>query len=346
MKQYKELVQRILTEGVKKLDRTGTGTIGVFGHQSRYDLREGFPLLGLKQTSFKNISYELLWFLKGDTNIQYLVQNGVNIWVDDAYKKYTTDYMKENPPFDSPYPHFLKREEFIDAIKNDNKFAAQYGSLGNVYGKQWRSWETEKREFGSVTMDQLQLAINTIKNNPMSRRNIVTAWNPGEIEGMTLPPCHCIFQFECQEIPTEDRYNIYYNHVENHPAFHTMDADEVAQKLDYVGVPKHYLSCHLFQRSCDTFLGVPYNIASYALLTEMVASLTNTIAKDFVHTYSDTHLYLNHVEQAKEMITREDLPLPKLKLNHMVNSIDEFKYSDFTIENYTSHAPIKAKLSV
>lgn len=264
MKQYLDLLKRIKEEGVTKGDRTGTGTMSVFGHQMRFNLAEGFPLLTTKKLHLKSIIHELLWFLKGDTNVRYLQENGVRIW---------------------------------------NEWADENGELGPVYGHQWRSWSDNK----GGTIDQITNVIEQIKNNPDSRRLIVTAWNPADVEHMALPPCHCFFQF-------------------------------------YVAEGK--LSLQLYQRSADTFLGVPFNIASYALLLMMVAQVTNLQLGDFVYTTGDTHLYLNHLEQANLQLTRTPRALPKMRLNPDVKSIFDFKYEDFTLEDYNPYDHIKAQVSV
>ena len=264
MKQYLDLLDRILTEGVKKEDRTGTGTISVFGNQMRFNLEEGFPLLTTKKLHLKSIIYELLWFLRGDTNIKYLKDHGVSIW---------------------------------------DEWADENGDLGPVYGHQWRSWPDEN----GGTIDQIQNVVNQIKNNPDSRRMIVSAWNVAEVERMALPPCHTMFQF-------------------------------------YVANGR--LSLQLYQRSADTFLGVPFNIASYALLLQMMAQVTGLKAGDFIHTTGDTHLYLNHIEQAKLQLTRAPRPLPRMVINPDVKDIFDFKYEDFQLEGYDPWPHIKAAVSV
>ena len=264
MKQYLDLLRRILTEGVERGDRTGTGTKSVFGHQMRFDLSEGFPILTTKKLHLKSIIYELLWFLRGDTNVKYLQEHGVRIW---------------------------------------NEWADENGDLGPVYGHQWRSWPTPD----GGTIDQISEVIEQIKKNPNSRRLIVSAWNVAEVKEMALPPCHLLFQF-------------------------------------YVANGK--LSCQLYQRSADTFLGVPFNIASYALLTMMVAQVCGLQPGEFVHTTGDTHLYLNHIEQAKLQLEREPLPLPKMIINPEVKSIFDFKYEDFELKDYRALPHIKAAVSV
>lgn len=264
MKQYLELLQRIMDEGVVKTDRTGVGTKSVFGHQMRLDLSEGFPLLTTKKVHLKSIIYELLWFISGDTNVRYLQEHGVSIW-----------------------------DEWADAD----------GELGPVYGKQWRSWEARD---GRV-VDQLAQVVDMIKNHPDSRRMLVCAWNPGEVDKMALPPCHCLFQF-------------------------------------YVAEGR--LSCQLYQRSADTFLGVPFNIASYALLTMMIAQVCGLQPGEFIHTTGDTHIYLNHFEQVKEQLSRSPRALPKMILNPEVKSIFDFKYEDFKLEEYNPYPAIKAPVAV
>ncbi len=264
MKQYKELLSHILNDGIRKTDRTGTGTLSCFGYQMRFDLSEGFPLLTTKKLHLKSIIHELLWFLKGDTNISYLKEHNVKIW---------------------------------DAWADEN------GDLGPVYGKQWRSWQTPSGE----SVDQIQYAVDLIKNNPDSRRIIINAWNAGELNQMALTPCHCLFQF-------------------------------------YVVNGK--LSCLLYQRSADTFLGVPFNIASYALLTMMMAQVTGLEVGEFVHSFGDVHLYLDHLEKAKLQLSRDERPLPEMKINKEVDSIFDFKFEDFELVNYNPHPHIKAKVSV
>lgn len=264
MKQYLDLCQRVLDEGTKKEDRTGTGTLSVFGHQMRFNLAEGFPLVTTKKLHLKSIIYELLWFLKGSTNVKYLQDNGVRIW---------------------------------------NEWAKPDGELGPVYGYQWRSWPDYQGEH----IDQITQVINAIKNNPDSRRHIVSAWNVGQLDQMQLPPCHILFQFY---------------------------------------VANGTLSCQLYQRSADLFLGVPFNIASYAILTLMVAQVTGLKPGDFVHTLGDVHIYTNHIEQVKTQLARQPRPLPQMKLNPGITNIFDFDYHDFTLENYDPHPHIKGDIAV
>ena len=298
MKQYLDLLTRIKTEGAVKTDRTGTGTKSVFGHQMRFDLSQGFPLLTTKKVFLKGIIHELLWFLNGDTNIKYLVDNGVHIWDNDAYRYYNELCVKEGV-----LP--VSMEEFLRAAQEgvESPIAGyKFGDLNHVYGYQWRSWP---RPNGEV-IDQIQQAVDLITKNPDSRRIIVSAWNVADVEKMALPPCHTLFQF-------------------------------------YVADGK--LSCMLYQRSADTFLGVPFNIASYALLTMMMAQVCGLEAGEFVHTLGDTHLYLNHLEQVDEQLSRTPRALPTMRLNPDVKSIFDFKYEDFTLEGYDPHPTIKAPMS-
>lgn len=288
MKQYIDLCNYILNNGVKKDDRTGTGTISVFGYQMRFNLGEGFPLLTTKKVHLKSIIHELLWFISGSTNIKYLVDNDVRIWNDWPY-----DLYKKSPDFQGE-----TIEEFAAKIKESDEFAKKYGNLGPVYGKQWR-------DFNGV--DQLSNLIEQIKTNPNSRRLIISAWNPAEVDKMALPPCHSFMQF-------------------------------------YVAEGK--LSCQLYQRSADVFLGVPFNIASYALFTMMIAQVCGLEPGDFVHTLGDAHIYLNHLDQVNKQIKRSLRQLPKMVINPNVKSIFDFKYEDFTLLNYNPHSGIKGKVAV
>ena len=296
MKQYQELLRKICREGVIRGDRTGTGTKGIFGYQMRFDLREGFPLVTTKRLFLKGVIYELLWFLRGDTNIKYLVDNGVHIWDSDAYRYYMELCVRHGVlPVD--------RDTFLAAAGVESPIEGyRFGDLNNVYGYQWRSWPTGD---GGV-IDQIKKVIDTIKTNPNSRRMIVSAWNVADVDNMALPPCHTMFQFF---------------------------------------VAEGRLSCQLYQRSGDTFLGVPFNIASYALLTMMIAKECGLEAGEFIHTLGDAHLYLNHLEQAEEQLSREPRPLPTMHLNPDVKSIFDYTYEDFTLEGYDPHPALKAPLS-
>ena len=290
MKEYLQLAETVLNSGEDRLDRTGVGTRSIFGYQARYDLRDWFPLLTTKKVHLKSIIQELLWFISGSTNIRPLVLNNVRIWNEWPYQNFknSKDYRGET------------LAQYVEKIKEDKSFADIHGDLGPVYGKQWRN-------FNGV--DQLNEVIKNLKENPFSRRHIITAWNPAEVDNMALPPCHAFFQF-------------------------------------YVSADKKYLSCQLYQRSADIFLGVPFNIASYAVLLEMVAKVTGYIPKDFVHTLGDAHIYSNHFDQVKLQLSREPRELPKLSILRDVKSIDDFKYEDFKLENYNPHPTIRGKVAV
>ncbi len=288
MKQYLDLVKHILQHGVDKTDRTGTGTKSVFGYQMRFDLNDGFPLLTTKKTFLKGIIHELLWFIKGDTNIKYLVDNGVGIWTDWPFKKYSesTAYQGETI------------KEFAEKIKDSQEFADKWGDLGPVYGSQWRN-------FGGV--DQIKYLVDQLKNNPDSRRMVLSAWNPADIDKMTLPPCHTLIQFYA---------------VNNR------------------------LSLQLYQRSGDVFLGIPFNIASYALFLMMVAQVTGFELGEFVHTIGDAHIYNNHFEQIDLQLTRTPRKLPTLKINPNVKHLEDFKYEDFELLDYDPYPGIKGVVAV
>ena len=301
MKQYLDLMKHIRDEGVKKEDRTGTGTISVFGYQMRFDLEDSFPLLTTKKVNLDSIIHELLWFISGDTNISYLVKNGVNIWNDWPYQSYLkqTHQEKDYPMHSKEWKDEMKK--FIEQIKSDDGFAKIYGDLGPVYGKQWRNFEG---------VDQLNQVVEDIKLSPDSRRLIVSAWNPNDIPVMVksgLPPCHTLFQF-------------------------------------YVSEGK--LSCQLYQRSADVFLGVPYNIASYAILTIMIAQATGLKPGEFIHTLGDAHLYSNHLEQVEEQLARVPFPCPKLSINKDKDTIFNFSISDFELIDYQTHPHIPAPIAV
>ena len=301
MQQYLDLVRHIRDYGIKKEDRTGTGTVSIFGHQMRFNLAEGFPLVTSKKVHLKSILHELLWFIRGDTNIRYLIENGVAIWNDWPYQNWLRETGQDINLVMYSAEWRAVMCEFTQQIMADQDFADKYGDLGPVYGKQWRN-------FGGV--DQLAQLISDLKSNPDSRRLIVSAWNPQDIPVMVksgLPPCHSLFQFYV----VEDR-----------------------------------LSCQLYQRSADVFLGVPFNIASYAALTMMIAQVAGLKLGDFVHTFGDAHLYSNHMDQVDEQLSRTTFDLPTLQINPRVTSLFDFVYEDFELQNYQSHGPISAPVAV
>ena len=308
-KEYLNLCKTILENGITKDDRTGVGTKSIFGYQMKFDLNKGFPLLTTKKINFNLVWSELLWFIKGDTNIKFLLENKNNIWNEWAFKKWIESEEYTGPDMTDFGHRVLKDKDFAEEYKkqmnifkenilNDDNFSKKFGDLGNVYGKQWRN-------FNGV--DQLKNVIEQIKINPSSRRLIVSAWNPAEVDEMALPPCHCLFQF-------------------------------------YVADGR--LSLQLYQRSADTFLGVPFNIASYALLLQMMAQVTGLEAGEFIHTTGDTHLYSNHLEQAKLQLTRTPRPLPKMKINPDVKDLFAFKYEDFELVDYNPYPHISAEVAV
>ncbi len=333
-KQYQSLLRDILDNGVEKQDRTGTGTRSVFGRQIRHSMSEGFPLLTTKKMAFKTMVTELIWFLKGDTNIKYLVDNGCNIWNGDAYKRYSAVSSL------SGQIKSLNQEEFINKIKTDDAFAETWGELGPIYGKQWRKWG----QFNDYT-DQIQNLINNLKTNPDSRRLMVNAWNVGELDQMTLPPCHYGFQVYTRELSEDERYKIF----EGEGYEFRMNQWSREEQYDKAGIPKRTISLMWNQRSVDTFLGLPFNIASYGLLLEIIAKEVNMVPDELIGNLGDVHLYKNHIEQAKEQIYREPMKLPKL--NELPNYLcmkddwECYKPSDFTLDNYQSHPTIKAPLS-
>jgi len=327
---YQDLLADILTNGVDKKDRTGTGTISVFGRQIRHKMSEGFPLLTTKKMAIKSIMTELKWFLKGDTNIKYLVDNGCNIWNGDAYKKYAD--IECNPPHD----HSLSQKEFIDNIKNNDKFAEKWGELGPIYGHQWRDWTVESG-YKNQWVDQIKVLINNLKENPDSRRLMVSAWNVGELHNMVLPPCHYGFQVYTRELNLDERID-HHNIGSIHKS-----SDYLSEFLDDMDVPNRAISLSWNQRSVDTFLGLPFNIASYAMLLTLIAKEVNMVPEEIIGNLGDTHLYYNHIEQAKEQLSREPKPhLPKLKLGKVDILNGEFEYE---ILHYHSHPTIKAPLS-
>ena len=401
-KKYTELLQDILDNGVEKKDRTNTGTISVFGRQIRHKMSEGFPLLTTKKMAWKTMVTELIWFLRGDTNIKYLVDNGCHIWDGDAYKNYCENInlppTRTLPLGTNVIPTLYTQEEFINKIKTDDDFAKKWGELGPIYGKQWRSWAVPRMEpkgfdfdaawkkhseiwsanygeecgpsFGSfcdsilinknigiaygyhTEIDQIQNLINDLKTNPDSRRLMVSALNVGELDQMVLPPCHYGFQVYTRELSYDERFRLY---VKRDKPAYPLNVENINEYLTLIEIPTRAISLMWNQRSVDTFLGLPFNIASYGLLLEIIAKAVNMVPDELIGNLGDVHLYSNHIEQAKEQIGREPYPLPTLK--HLRNDDkykllcefpllwDELKISDFEIENYQSHLAIKAPLS-
>jgi len=358
-KQYQTLLQDILDNGIQKGDRTGTGTISVFGRQIRHKMSEGFPLLTTKKMAWKTMVTELLWFLRGDTNIKYLVDNDCHIWDGDAYKNYLKQNMFEHTKQLGARPY--SQEEFINKIKTDNEFAKKWGELGPIYGKQWRMWNNLKWEATDKIdpfhpdrpmlkwklegIDQIQNLINELKTNPDSRRLMVNAWNVGELDQMVLPPCHYGFQVYTRELSEkeimklagyEDVGGIGQNMIRE-----TVDMDNT--------IPRRAISLMWNQRSVDTFLGLPFNIASYGLLLEMIAKEVNMVPDELIGNLGDTHLYSNHIEQAKKQIGREPFELPKLGMDYREGeynkNLTDFVLDDFYLIDYQSHPTIKAPLS-
>jgi thymidylate synthase len=370
--QYQELLENILQFGVEKKDRTGTGTKSLFGYTIRHNMRNGFPLLTTKKMAWKQIVTELLWFLRGDTNIKYLVDNDCHIWDGDAYKNYA---WKTSMDIDGQ----LTKEEFINKIKTDDEFAYEWGELGPIYGKQWRRWTKKKMylstdgsyeniydEMDQTVIDQIAGIINDLKTNPDSRRLMVSAWNVGELDQMVLPPCHYGFQVYTRELSAKERTALgskgstrLYDMIKE-GGYETIDADVEMHKIcDDYNIPTRAISLMWNQRSVDTFLGLPFNIASYGLLLEIIAKEVNMVPDELIGNLGDTHLYLNHIEQAKQQMDREPFELPKLKINTefwqtesgecgigpLKTNLMGFEIDDFTLENYQSHPPIKAPLS-
>jgi thymidylate synthase len=316
---YQNLLKDILDNGVLKSDRTGTGTISLFGRQIRHKMSDGFPLLTGKKMFFKGIVTELLWFLRGDTNIKYLVNNGCHIWDGDAYKNYCKNVWRLSNL------ELLTQEEFINKIKTDDEFAKKWGELGPIYGKQWRNWEgVIKKQLTSTSyemnwgsFDQIANLINNLKTNPDSRRLMVSAWNVGELDQMTLPPCHYSWQVYTSELSDERRYNIWFNNNYETGMERLFDPNDLPDFDNpyYTPTPKRAISLMWNQRSVDTFLGLPFNIASYGLLLEIIAKAVNMVPDQLIGSLGDVHLYSNHIEQAKEQIGREPFKLPKLNIN-------------------------------
>lgn len=393
-KQYTDLLQNILDNGIKKEDRTGTGTKSIFGVQIRHNMQEGFPLLTTKKMAWKQIVTELIWFLRGDTNIKYLVDNNCHIWDGDAYKNYEKAFSKGRvggltPMMKSIPDEIIPKDLFIEMIKNcdelgTKEFANKWGDLGPIYGKQWRNWQfvawgDEHRQIKDSVhnrYDQIQNLINDLKNNPDSRRLMVNAWNVGEIDQMVLPPCHYGFQFYTRELGWGERAETIgfmegtkeglRNSLLKHPNKEKYPFNEnqtLEEMLNIMRCPKRAISLMWNQRSVDTFLGLPFNIASYGLLLSIIAEIVNMVPDQLVGNLGDTHLYLNHLEQAKEQISRTPFELPSLRVNTEfwqtesgecgvgplsddINALSNgMEISDFQIENYQSHPKIEAPLS-
>jgi len=396
-KQYQRLLQDIIHNGVEKKDRTGTGTISLFGRQIRHKMSEGFPLITTKKMAFKTMVTELLWFLRGDTNIKYLVDNGCHIWDGDAYKAYLKGWehakkLQKSFSTEERYQEYLSeikilsQEEFINRIKTDDEFAKKWGELGPIYGKQWRSWTYLTREqkedidgidegicgvdmFDSYryyrTIDQIANLISELKTNPDSRRLMVNAWNVGELDQMVLPPCHYGFQVYTRELSIKERIELW----EKIPTRNVMDfpigeltEEQYHEVLDKIGVQRRAISLMWNQRSVDTFLGLPFNIASYGLLLEIIAREVNMVPDDLIGNLGDVHLYTNHIEQAKEQCSREGFELPSVTITErnwymhekvkehlgektFIEKIESYRPEDFTLNNYQSHPSIKAPLS-
>jgi len=345
-KQYQQLLQDIIDFGVEKKDRTGTGTKSIFGYTIRHKMSDGFPLLTTKKMAWKTMVTELLWFLRGDTNIKYLVDNNCHIWDGDAYKRYADSHTTFKDGFAMVTPMAHSRESFIEAIKTDDDFAEIWGELGPIYGKQWRSWEKwyidENKRYLTFTkkIDQIQNLINDLKTNPDSRRLMVNAWNVGELDQMVLPPCHYGFQVYTRELSNKERIilmNKKLGVTDTLPQYYNTDGE-----MDKNNIPTRAISLMWNQRSVDTFLGLPFNIASYGLLLMMLADEVNMVPDELIGNLGDTHIYLNHIEQAKEQIGREPMELPTV---YVRDGIFCSSVNDIILENYQSHPTIKAPLS-
>jgi thymidylate synthase len=354
-KKYQQLLSDIIAFGVEKKDRTGTGTISEFGHQIRHKMSEGFPLLTTKKMAWKQIVSELLWFLTGQTNISFLLKHNNHIWDGDAYKNYLknhpngyytdqhevdgliftgTSVWKDEEP--------LSKEQFINKIKTDDGFVKTWGDLGPIYGKQWRKWDGKNGR-----IDQIDNLVRELKTNPDSRRLMVSAWNVGELDQMVLPPCHYGFQIYTTELGDERRYNIWFNNNYETGMERFFDPNNLPDfdNSYYTPTPKRAISLMWNQRSVDTFLGLPFNIASYGLLLHIIANEVNMVPDELIGNLGDTHLYLNHIEQAKEQISRESFELPILKTNAKIDGICCNEPDDFILEGYQYHPTIKAPLS-
>jgi thymidylate synthase len=368
-KEYQMLLEYILGNGVEKKDRTGTGTLSVFGWQIRHNMKDGFPLLTTKKMAWKTMVTELLWFLSGDTNIKFLVDNNCHIWDGDAYKRYLTEDAKILPNMSkekmTEMGFRLTQEEFINKIKTDDEFAKKWGELGPIYGKQWRAWDFPEVNGYFGPIDQIKILIQSLKTNPDSRRLMVSAWNVGKLHEMVLPPCHYGFQVYTRELTWEEQVQWVMKNTDVE-----WENLYIVEEIAKDSTPKRAISLMWNQRSVDTFLGLPFNIASYGLLLEIIAKAVNMVPDELIGNLGDTHLYLNHIEQAKEQIDREPFELPKLNINtefwpyeggecgegplDAIAVFNSFKDDDFCkclleediqLGNYQSHPPIKAPLS-
>ena len=366
-KKYTELLQDILDNGIEKKDRTGTGTISVFGRQIRHKMSEGFPLLTTKKMAFKTMVTELLWFLKGDTNIKFLVDNNCHIWDGDAYKNYCKTYPNVEKTFQYEGSNIevrkMTQEEFIEQIKTDDEFAKRWGNLGPVYGKQWRSWKTEDEYLDGVSyfkyppIDQIANLINDLKTNPDSRRLMVSAWNVGELDQMVLPPCHYGFQVYTRELSASERITYkntkQINLLDSNELFDfiksnvNMDLDNAVHKeCDEFDIPTRAISLMWNQRSCDFPLGIPMNIASYALLLMIIAKEVNMVPDELIGNLGDCHIYLNQIDGVKEQISREPFELPQVRISSgLLDDIAHHEINDFDLLNYQSHPKIYFPLS-
>jgi len=375
---YQNLLRDILENGVEKEDRTGTGTISVFGRQIRHKMREGFPLLTTKKMAWKSVVVELLWFLQGRTDLRFLLENGCHIWTGDAYKVWDKNYDAEHPPFSGPFPPRLTHKEFEEKILTDDEFNKMYGDLGPIYGKQWRQWLGEsERAKGSLSasttfgyIDQIQNLIEDLKTNPDSRRLMVNAWNVGEIDQMTLPPCHYGFQVYTRVLSKSERYRIWFNNNYQQGMEYNLDQEVDYDFSYYQRTPERAISLMWNQRSVDTFLGLPFNIASYGLLLQILAEVTGMWPDELIGNLGDVHLYSDHIDQAKEQISRDPFTLPRVNINtefwmtesgscgegplstsSFISALSEPNFikclieEDIQLGSYVCHPPIKANLS-
>jgi len=344
--QYLHLLEDILEKGVEKKDRTGTGTLSIFGRQIRHNMKDGFPLLTTKKMAFKTMVTELLWFLRGDTNIKYLIDNNCHIWDGDCFTNYIRNFSKyvDSLPENGEAEFIINKDKFINKIKTDDEFAKKWGELGPIYGAQWRNWLNIPGELNKGGIDQIANLISELKTNPDSRRLMVNAWNVGELDQMVLPPCHYGFQVYTRELSESERFRWYGNKIGSH-----MHHDHIIQEMNRENVPTRAISLMWNQRSVDTFLGLPFNIASYGLLLEIIAKAVNMVPDELIGNLGDVHLYSNHIEQAKEQISRKPFELPKLGMDFRDGEYDinltDFVHDDFYLIDYQSHPTIKAPLS-